>query len=312
MTIRKRLLLLLLPPLTAFLIFDALFFYFHWSREILLFGSSILLFLVIGIVFLITDRISKPVRKLNQAALEIAAGDYEAHIQVDGPKEIKELAQTLNTMNQCLVEHMSRLKESSLIRERMYGEYECSLLLQYYMLDKVIEDFQDPAIKLKLISIPQSRLENGLFFNIEPDNDSIFFHLFEANEEGFESLFKLNREEHPTKNIHCSLSRQKKLLEYRTENLFSPLVWSVKQQFFKRSQQQRFLLDNLDLVFLYNSSVIEHFIKEENVEEWLSKVLRHFSEDGLEAISLMLTNELKFIAKKQHVKHDFKIICMQL
>ena len=100
-----------------------------------------ILLLVVGIVFIIADHISKPVRQLNRAALEIAAGDYEANIRVEGPKEIMELAHTLNTMSQCLVEHMSRLKESSLIRERMYGEYECSLLLQYYMLQHVIEDF---------------------------------------------------------------------------------------------------------------------------------------------------------------------------
>ena len=68
-------------------------------------------------VFLIADRISKPVRQLNQAALEIAAGEYETNIDVKGPKEIVELAHTLNTMSECLVEHMSRLRESSLIRK---------------------------------------------------------------------------------------------------------------------------------------------------------------------------------------------------
>src|SRR5438128_44673 len=35
MTIRSRLLLLLLPPLTAFLILISFFFYANWSREIL-------------------------------------------------------------------------------------------------------------------------------------------------------------------------------------------------------------------------------------------------------------------------------------
>jgi hypothetical protein len=66
------------------------------------------------------------------------------------------------------------------------------------------------------------------------------------------------------------------------------------------------------MVFLYNSSVIDHFETQEAIEEWLVKVLRHFAEDGLDTIQVMLTNELTFLAKKQHVKHNFKIIGLQV
>jgi HAMP domain-containing protein len=189
MTIRTRLLILLLPTLTALLILDSLFVYFHWSREVLLIGSFMTFLLVIGTVFIIADRISKPVRQLNRAALAIAAGNYEANIQVEGPKEIMELAHTLNTMGQCLVEHISRLKESSLIRERMYGEYECSLLLQYYMLQKVIEDFSNPHLSVRLVSIPQSPLQKGLFLKMDRLSESeLTLTLFESQEQGFAGL----------------------------------------------------------------------------------------------------------------------------
>lgn len=163
MTIRSRLLLLLLPLLMAFLLMISAFFYFNWSSEILssfpsrllaISAAAIILLSVILIVFLVADHMSQMVRKLNQAALEIAAGNYETDIQVEGPKEIIELAHTLRTMSECLVEQMSRLRETSLIRERMYGEYECSLLLQYYMLEKVIEEFHHSHVRLRLISLP--------------------------------------------------------------------------------------------------------------------------------------------------------------
>lgn len=330
MTIRTRLLLLLLPPLTASLILDSLFVYFHWSREILLMGSFMTFLLVIGTVFLIADRISKPVRKLNRAALEIAAGDYEANIRVEGPKEIMELAHTLNTMSQCLVEHMSRLKESSLIRERMYGEYECSLLLQYYMLQKIIEDFSNPHLSLRLISIPQSPLKKGLFLKIdrlpqgaEAGNKALHcdlrLTLLESQEQGFAALFQLNQWAYLPKEkfqdkayIECQFVDQYRLLRYHAHKLFPPLVWSIKNQQFIKNDRQEIPLESLDMVFLYNSSVLDHFETRETIEEWLAKVLRHFAEDGLDTIYVMLTNELTFLAKKQHVKHNFKIIGLQI
>lgn len=320
MTIRSRLLLLLFPPLTAFLILASFFFYFNWSREILLIGTCLTLLLVIGAVFILADRISKPVRQLNQAALEIAAGDYEANIHVNGPKEITELAHTLNTMSECLVEHMSRLKESSLIRERMYGEYECALLLQHYMLNQVIKDFNHSHINLRLISLPSSPLQKGLFLLIQhPHPSDMTLTLFEAEEGGFPGLFQLNQYTYLSKEdlkekvyIQCQFIDQYRLLRYHHHTLFPPLVWSIQSQQFVKEESKEIPLQNRDLVFLYNSSLIEHFETEELIERWFAKVLRHFAQDGLDTIQVMLTHELTFLAKKQHIKHNFKIIGLQI
>ena len=67
-----------------------------------------------------------------------------------------------------------------------------------------------------------------------------------------------------------------------------------------------------DMIFLYNSSLIEQFEAEPALEAWFSRVLRHFAEDGLDTIQTMLTNELTFLAKKRPVKHNYKIISLQL
>lgn len=320
MTIRTRLLLLLLPPLIAFLLLNTLFFYFDWSEEVLVTGSGIILLLVIGTVFIIADRISKPVRQLNRAALEIAAGDYEANIQVEGPKEIMELAQTLNTMSQCLVEHMVRLKESSVVRERMYGEYECSILLQYYMLQKVVEDFSHPHLIMNLISVPQSPLQKGLFLKVDRTHPSeLVLTLIESHEPGFAGMFQLNQWAHLPKEefkdksfVECQFIDQYRHLRYHAHALFSPLVWSIVNQQFRKVNEGEIQLENHDMIFLYNSSVIDHFENSEAIESWFAKVLRHFAEDGLDTINVMLTNELTFLAKKQHVKHNFKIIGIQV
>lgn len=318
MTIRSRLLLLTFPPLIAFLILASFFYYFNLSREILLIGSCATLLLVIGIVFLMADRISKPVRQLNQAALEIAAGDYAANIEVDGPKEIVELAHTLNTMSECLVENMSRLRESSLIRERMHGELECALLLQHYMLQKVIEDFHHPHITVRSISIPLSPLQKGLFLMIDPGADDLTVTLIEAQEIGFPGLFKLNQFGHTPKGefkempyVRCQFVEDYNFMRYKTHELHPPLVWSVKGQQFIKGSRHEIPLQNRDMIFLYNSSLIEHFETADDIQNWFSRVLRHFAEDGLDSIQLMLTNELTFLAKKHHAKHNIKIICFQ-
>ncbi len=286
---------------------------------IILLGSCITLLLVISTVFLIAERISKPVRQLNQAALEIAAGDYEANIKVNGPKEILELGHTLNTMSECLVEHMSRLRESSLIRERLYGEYECALLLQHYMLQKVIEDFNHSHLRIRLISIPLSPLQKGLFLKVDRSSNNLILTLLEAQDQGFAGLFQLNqwahlsREELQDKSfIECQFVDHYRILRYHTHTLLPPLVWSVKSQQFIEGEHQEIPLQNRDMIFLYNSSVVEQFETEEAIKAWFARVLRHFAEDGLDTIHTMLTNELTFLAKKQHAKRNFKIIALQL
>lgn len=286
----------------------------------ILIGSCLTLFLIMSVVFLIADRISKPVRQLNQAALEIAAGDYNSNINIRGPKEILELAQTLNTMSECLVEHMSRLKESSLVRERMYGEYECALLLQYYMLPKVIEDFQHPHLRIKLVSLPASPLEKGLFLNLlRSPQTNLTITLLEAKDQGFVGLFELNQWARLPKNelsdkafIECQFVDHYKLLRYDTHSLFPPLVWSIRSQQFVKGERNEIPLLNRDMVFLYSSSLIDQFESQQAIEEWLGRVLRHFAEDGLDTIHTMLSNELTFLSKRLNIKRNFKIIVMQI
>ena len=287
---------------------------------IILLGSWVTLLLVLSTVYLIAERISKPVRQLNQAALEIAAGDYETDIKVEGPKEIAELANTLNTMSECLVENISRLRESSIIRERLYGEYECALLLQHYMLQKVIDEFEHPHLRMKLISIPLLPLQKGMLLKIDHSSGiDLSLTLLEAQEQGFPGLFHLNQWTNLPKTklknkifVECQFLDQFKILRYHSHSLFPPLVWSVKTQQFIKGDHQEISLQNADMIFLYNSSLIEQFDTEKALENWFARVLRHFAEDGLETIHTMLTNELTFLAKKLEVKRNFKIIVIQL
>ena len=114
---------------------------FQESLLLIILCAGATIFIMVVTLFIIANKISRPVQKLNNSALAIAAGQYGESVQIKGPKEIAELANTLSTMSECLHENINRLKENSLLRERMYGEYECAMLLQHQMLQKNIDNW---------------------------------------------------------------------------------------------------------------------------------------------------------------------------
>jgi HAMP domain-containing protein len=268
-------------------------------------------------IFFIADRISKPVQQLNQAALEIAAGNYETDIHVEGPKEIVELANTLNTMSECLEEHISRLRESSLIRERMYGEYECTLLLQHYMLHKVIEDFKHPHLQIRLASANFAPTQRGTLLKLD-SNEEIKLTWIEARGSGFAFLYELSTlSSVPIKNltdhfyIECQFIENDSAIRYKVSGLLFPFVWSIKDQRFIYGSKGKVSLQSEDMIFLFNSEIQEYFGSQDRLEGWLSRVLRHFAEDGLDTIQTMLTNELNFLLKREQLTRNFQILSLQ-
>ncbi len=285
---------------------------------VIVLGGIGTLFLLIITLFIIANLISKPVQALNKAALNIAAGDYESNIKLDGPREIVELANTLNTMSECLVENIDRLKESSLARERMYGEYECSLLLQHYMLQKIVDDFTDPYVRIRLISSNAAKNQNGLLLQIH-QNGGLGLTLVEAKNAGFAGLFDLNKkaslpvDELGDENyIDCILKSDYKTMSCRIHDMSAPLVWSVDKNNYILPQNNDYSLQNQDMIFMFNTGLVDLFGTEIKVAAWFSKVLRHFAQDGLETIQIMLSNELDFISKKQGLKRNYQIISLQI
>ncbi|HEV7736583.1 MAG TPA: HAMP domain-containing protein, partial [Chlamydiales bacterium] len=79
---------------------------FRENLSLVLFSGSFCLILLIVTLYVITGRIAIPMQKLNNSALAIAAGHYGESAPVGGPKEIAELANTLNTMSECLLENI--------------------------------------------------------------------------------------------------------------------------------------------------------------------------------------------------------------
>lgn len=325
MTIRARLLMLLLPILLAFILLISFFFYINWSCETvegfqwrlpsIIIATAVPFIIIIITVFFIANRISQPVQQLNQAALDIASGNYETNIQVQGPKEIVELANTFNTMSECLVDHMHRLKETSITRKQLYGEQECAQLLQHYMLQKEVDEFSHPHWKSCVASTPLSSSSSGLLFRSTLiDKESFTITLFESHESGFSALFQLNRayslspsQLNHYNHIHCTFTRDG-TLHYTCQKMPVPLGWSIKMEQWKTHSPGTILLEPQDMLLLYNSALLNHFETNEAVRIWIGRVLRHFADDGLDNIQTILNNELNFLKRRENVKENMAIL----
>ena|SRR3990167_7092777 len=326
MKIRTRLFLFLLPTLLAsnFFIF-ALFAYhlheglndksFQNSLIILILGILCTIGLMVTSLYYIANRISNPIQKLNNSALAIAAGQYGESISVDGPKEIMELANTLNTMSECLLENINRLKENSLLRERMYGEYECAMLLQHLIFQKNIDDCRSDAVAVKsftlfsdnprgvLLDFPKTHLPN-----------QFIIHLAEAEETGFEGMYQLLTQYRNSKEIqkHSSILFDRNTSTLSLQGPHTPLFWSLEHEKFLLPQNGSMTLESGDFFFLFNEGFLQFFQNPKSIQDLIAKVFKIFAQDGLETCVTMLQKELAFLAKRKELNDDLHLLCFQI
>lgn len=318
MKIRTQLLLFLLPTLIcsiALVSTLSAFNLYHQSLFLIILCAGFTFLIMLATLFLIANKISKPVQKLNNSALAIAAGQYGESIQVKGPREIAELANTLNTMSECLHENINRLKENSLLRERMYGEYECSMLLQHMMLQKNIDDCRSDAVAVKSITF-FSESPRGLLLDFPKQERAELFqiHLAEAEEEGFEGMYqlltqyKLSKEAQP----HSSLLLDRANSTFQIKGPHIPFFWSLDHKHFLEPNSQILKVESGDYLFLFNQGLVRFLKGHKQISELLAKVLKVFASDGLETTAAMLQKELAFATKRKDLAEDIHLLCFQI
>jgi HAMP domain-containing protein len=295
---------------------------FQKELMIILFTAAIALTAMTGSLLLVAKKIVRPIQKLNNSALAIAAGQYGEQIKIQGPKELKELSNTLSTMSECLYENINRLKENSLIREKAQGEYECAMLLQNYMLQKVIDECPSDAIAIKAISFYSYQPRGFLldFPSLTPE--LLQMQLVEAKESGFEDMYllltnyKLYKDatkktigrSYPSQQI--SILKPANRLVYKAHHLMPPLIWSTFQK--ALFSQNDYILEPGDFIFLGNSGFASYFSSPQLIRELIEKVFSVFAEEGLDTAVNMLKKELSFALKRKELENDLHLICLQV
>ncbi len=335
MSIQTRLLLWLLPALTLFIAIISYVSYINIAAVItspnsavalagrlddlllvIALIAAIMIMLVTSMVFFLSSKISHPVKQLKKAALTIAAGEYGESVAVDGPMEIVELANTLNTMSQCLEEQINRLKENSYANERLYGEYECAQLLQDRMLQRSLEGFSNTRLRAKLLRSNSCQEPLPMFLNIAEEGDKVAIHLLEGREKGFAGTYDLLQHSLdadsnlPSLTLTCDFAAMK--AGAVSKNMPGPLLWKAKEQQFQPVESAYVNIGRDDMVFLFNQFFNKQFPSSETMENWFGKVLRHFSEEGFDAVTAMLGSEVNFLTSKHYTENDIYLLCLRV
>lgn len=316
MKIRSRLLLLILPTVLGVILAISFLSYISWRDEtpgLILLGAFLaVLLILIGVIF-IANNISQPVEQLKNAALTLAAGNYGKKIEVQGPQEITELANTLNTMSECLQEHIKRLEESSHLKEKMIGEVECLRLLQTKLIQGVADTFSHPEIHIKAIGILGRTPGRASVLEILKNTDkAVALRLKEASFIGFDGIYELIQGQDIASNIQLHLAKENDVwkINYELSEMPEPLIWSTKKSEISFGSDTTQIEEN-DFLILVNSS-LDKLIREEHLSRhWFSRVFRHFADVGLDACMALLSNELAFLAKRYEQRFPLQVICLQ-
>lgn len=324
MKIRTRLLLVLLPAfLSVTALIATLSFYYGMNAPLssslplvlLLSGTLLSLIAITSLLYVMANQITRPLQTLSESALVIAAGQYGTSIPVQGPQEIQELSNLFNTLSECLYEQINRLKETSRLREQLYGEEECTMLLQHLMLQKNIQSCRSSLVAIRSVAI-YSRTPRGILLDFPQGNNPHLFtaRLTEAKEGGLEGIYELLTHSKTVKKWQPSMQvvfdRVDGFLRFRKER--PPLLWSMTEQRFLDSSQGLLPLQPGQLCFLLNEGILRFYKSRKDVALFLSKVLKVFAPEGLEILSLMLQKELSLASKKKPLTEDLHLILFQV
>lgn len=323
MKIRTRLLFSLLPTLSIGL--SLILVLICFAPQILspyIFLAIASIALMISSTFLslhlMAGKITRPIKKLNASALNIAAGQYGESIELKGPKELGELANTLNTMSECLLEHINSLKENALQQENAYGETACARLLQQHLLQKSIDECASDALAIKAISF-SSASPKGFLLNYpkQAKPEHFVLQLAEAEEDGINGMYELLihhklAKEISGKTLSLVLNRETATLCSKASNFPSPIFWSYGNEQLSFLTEDPQPIQPGDFVFLMNPAFLTIFKTPAGISQLFIKVLNVFSDEGLETCASMLQKEISFHAKRRDLDDDLHLICIQI
>jgi len=331
MKIRSRLLLLFLPTVLAIIVAISFISYYAWHHELIsqVHGGLILLGAVGTIVLMMTgiafiaDNISQPVEQLKNAALTLAAGNYGKKIEVKGPQEISELANILNTMSECLSEHLTRLEENSLLREKMIGEVEAYRLLQTRLIQGIADTFSHHKMRIRALCTPSKAPQRAAVLEIVENKDTqVTLRLRESNFIGFDGIYELMHGSDACPEISVGLTKQEAKWQLQTtrRDMPEPIIWSTDRSETVIVKDSHTAIQSNDFIIIINQgldSLIRDPVQHSLLHHSFHRVFRHFAEEGIDACATLLANELSFLessflAKQQEKRSPLIAICIQI
>lgn len=98
-------------------------------------------FLISGMAYVLSKRITQPILALNEGAKIIGSGNLDHHLEVKTGNEIEDLADAFNEMTKNLKTHIKELKETTAAKERIESELRVATDIQASMLPRIFPPF---------------------------------------------------------------------------------------------------------------------------------------------------------------------------
>lgn len=117
-------------------------------NNILYFWLATILLIAIGIVILFTRRIRKPINKLEEKANQIAAGDFDIHVDYNNDDSIGKLGKTLVSMSGSLKDSFKKIEKQNIELEEYSRTLEDKVKVRTKELKETNEDLQQAYMQV--------------------------------------------------------------------------------------------------------------------------------------------------------------------
>ncbi len=164
------------------------------NRDIWMIGFAGILILIV-VIFLLSHRITGPLRELANSTLLLGRGDLDAHLpQVDTRDEIGVLAHSISVMRDNLKSYINELTEVVAAREKIENELEIAYDIQMDMVPRDFPLFDDNmGVDLYAHLIPARGVGGDLYDAFNLDDESIFFTVGDVSGKGVPAALMMAR-----------------------------------------------------------------------------------------------------------------------
>lgn len=291
---------------------DSTDYYQHYHQKfwLVVLLTSLICFLMIAFVLIIANWMAKPIQKLNNTALSIAAGKYGETLSLKGPKEVVQLSNTLNIMSECLLENINQLTQTANILANTYDEKDCFIHLQKELLEIPIEESKTDIITAKPLSFISNNPQGLKMSFVKETDTSLEISVTQAEKPGLFSICELFTKKGKRAYLQLILDKKNSQVDFTSKEFPAPYFWSMKQRDFL-DPNCPIQLSSGDYFFLLNPA-FSKLLKEKNFEPLFIRVCKFFAEDGFESLVKMLEKEIQMQLKKHSIQEDLHLICFQL
>ena len=128
---------------------------------------------------------AKPIKKLTEAAYQIARGNFSAELpEVNTKDDLKQLHDAFANMQRSLKEHIEELKITTVAKERIESELSIAHSIQMSLVPKIFSPFPD-CKKLDLYAFLDPAKEvGGDFYDFFLSNDKLYFVIADVSGKG--------------------------------------------------------------------------------------------------------------------------------